>query len=426
MGFLWGYQLASTHLLTAAPGAIVLRGNDDCSGSGAKLLHIWSEPVTLVVVPKSASLSAGVNPFRYSDPIPVEDLVDREVERQEMIDLAWSANNARMVAPRRYGKTSLLKATLAKAGDEGWTTVYVDFFGVLDLADIASRIETAYSEQLTGRLRQWFTSLRRTLRPVARLGGGPVSLEVSTAAGPGDPLTERLNLPLRLYERDGRRVLVAFDEFQDVLAATNADAVIRSQIQHHGDAASYIFAGSQVGMMEELFADKRRAFYAQARPVALPPLSPLDLGEFIAGRFAATGKDVGAGLGPLLDTAAGHPQRAMLLAHELWAVTSPGTAADEECWAAALNAALAASREEAKTIWSHLSTGERQVLTAVAENQAGLYSTASRAPRGGSRLRAAESLVAASEITADTNTRTGYRVVDPLLAEWLRNGRPVQ
>jgi hypothetical protein len=44
----------------------------------------------------------------------------------------------------------------------------------------------------------------------------------------------------------------------------------------------------------------------------------------------------------------------VLLAHELWAVTPPGAAADEECWAAALNAALAASREEAKTIWSHL------------------------------------------------------------------------
>ncbi|MDE3202708.1 MAG: hypothetical protein KGQ66_00630 [Acidobacteriota bacterium] len=367
-----------------------------------------------------------MNPFRYSDPIPVEDLVDREVERQEMIDLAWSANNARLAAPRRYGKTSLLKATLAKAADEGWTTVYVDFFGVLDLTDIASRIETAYSEQLTGRLRQWFTSLRRTLRPVARVGGGPVSLEVSTSAGPGDPLTERLNLPLRLHERDGRRVLVAFDEFQDVLTAANADAIIRSQIQHHGTAASYIFAGSQVGMMEELFADKRRAFYAQARPVALPPLSALDLGEFIAGRFTATGKDVGVGLGPLLDTAAGHPQRAMLLAHELWTVTPSGSAADEEAWVSALAVALAATREEAKTIWTHLSGAERQVLTAVAENRAGLYSTASGSSRGGSRQRAAQSLVAASEITLDPNTRTGYRVVDPLLAEWLRLGRPTQ
>ncbi len=64
------------------------------------------------------------------------------------------------------------------------------------------------------------------------------------------PLVDRLALPRRLYARDGTRTLVVFDEFQDVLAvADRADAVIRSEIQHHGDAASYIFAGSHVGMM---------------------------------------------------------------------------------------------------------------------------------------------------------------------------------
>lgn len=48
--------------------------------------------------------------------------------------------------------------------------------------------------------------------------------------------------------------MVVFDEFQGVLSAqANADEVIRSEIQHHDDAASYIFAGSEVGMMDTLF-----------------------------------------------------------------------------------------------------------------------------------------------------------------------------
>ena len=372
-------------------------------------------------------VGAGVNPFRYSGPVPVADLVDRDAERQAIIDLAWSGNNARLAAPRRYGKTSLLRAVLARADADGWTCVYVDFFGVLQLADIAQRIETAYSEQLTGRLSQWFAGLRRTLHPVARLGGGPVpaSLEV-TGAADGDPLVERLNLPRRLHERDGRRVLVAFDEFQDVLAAGNTDAVIRSQIQHHSDAASYIFAGSHVGMMEQLFADKRRAFYAQAKPIALPPLDPLDLGEFITDRFATTNKDIGAALGPLLDTAAGHPQRAMLLAHTVWEATPIDQTADEQRWAAALTQVLTDTVEEAKTIWTRLSATERQVLTSIAEDQGGLYSKASRNPRGGSTTAALQSLVAESEVVSDHTSRTGYRVVDPLLAEWLRAGRPSQ
>ncbi len=371
---------------------------------------------------------AGINPFRYSGPIPVADLVDRQGERQAIIDLAWSGNNARLAAPRRYGKTSLLRATLARADAEGWACVYVDFFGVLSLADIAQRIEAAYGEQLTGRINQWFTSVRRTLNPVARVGGGPVpaSLEVSATLSADDPLVERLNLPRRLYDKDGRRVLVAFDEFQDVLAAGPADAVIRSQIQHHGDAASYIFAGSHVGMMEQLFADKRRAFYTQAKSIALPPLDPVDLGEFIADRFAATGRDIGAALGSLLDTATGHPQRAMLLAHTVWELTPAGEAADEERWTAALAQVLAEGVDEAKTIWTRLKATERQVLTSIAEDRGGLYSKASRNPRGGSTTGAIETLVADGEVVRDRARLTGYRVVDPLLAEWLRAGRPSQ
>ena len=299
---------------------------------------------------------------------------------------------------------------------------------MLHLADIAQRIETAYADQLTGRLSQWFTGVRRTFHPVARLGGGPVpaSIQVGGAKTDGDPLLERLNLPQRLHDRDGQRVLVAFDEFQDVLAAGNADAIIRSQIQHHSDAASYIFAGSHVGMMEQLFADKRRAFYAQAKPIPLPPLDPLDLGEFITERFAATGKDITGALGALLDTAAGHPQRAMLLAHTLWEVTPMGDTADEERWTEALGRVLADAVDEAKTIWTRLSATERQVLTSIAEDQGGLYSKASRNPRGGSTTGALESLVAESEVVRDETRRTGYRVVDPLLAEWLRAGRPSQ
>ena len=101
------------------------------------------------------------------------------------------------------------------------------------------------------------------------------------------------------------------------------DAVIRSEIQHHGDAASYVFAGSHVGMMRELFADRRRAFYGQAAPVQLAPLPPNEVAESIAARFAATGRDPGSALGPLLALAQGHPQRTMLFAHALWEARLP-------------------------------------------------------------------------------------------------------
>jgi hypothetical protein len=369
------------------------------------------------------------NPFRYSLPVPVADLVDREDEAELLLGRASEGNNSRLVAPRRFGKTSLLRRTLHDAGRRGWAAVYVDFFGVLTLDDIAQRIERAYAEQLSGRLATWFSGVRRMLRPTLRAGGGPVpgAVEVTVDAHAEPPLLERLALPRRLHERHGQRTLVVFDEFQDVLAAQErADAVIRSEIQHHGDAASYVFAGSHLGMMRELFADRRRAFYGQAAPVALPPLPPDDVAEYISARFARTGRDVGEALDPLLDLAGGHPQRTMLLAHAVWEATPPGAAATEATWAAAEDRVARDTRDELRAVWTSLPASQRRVLAAIADNTRGLYAAERRhgGSRGGAVRGATRALEDRGEIVPDRAGATGYRVVDPLLARWVRAGRP--
>jgi hypothetical protein len=369
-----------------------------------------------------------MNPFPYSRPVSVEDLLDRDGEAEALLRNAEGGSDSRMVAPRRYGKTSLLGRLLHDAAKLDWAPVYVDFFGVLTLADVAERIEMAYAEQLEGGLRAWFAGIRGTLRPTLTAGGGPVpaSVGVSLAAQAEPPLLDRLALPRRLHERDGRRVLVVFDEFQDVLGAQDrADAVIRSEIQHHGDAASYVFAGSHVGMMRELFADKRRAFYGQAAPVALPPLSPDDVADYVQRRFARSGREVGVALDLLLARAGGHPQRTMLLAHHLWDVTAPGETATEETWAKAYEHAMADVQDELRAVWSGLAVGQRRVLVAIAENADALYAAARShgGSRGGAVSAAVQVLADAGEVADDPGTRTGYRVVDPLLAAWLIDGR---
>jgi hypothetical protein len=57
----------------------------------------------------------------------------------------------------------LLRGALAEAKRQGFSSVYVDFFGVLDLADIAARIESAYGQALSGPLARCIRGLRRTL-----------------------------------------------------------------------------------------------------------------------------------------------------------------------------------------------------------------------------------------------------------------------
>jgi uncharacterized protein len=356
-------------------------------------------------------------------------LIDREREVEQILELADGAHNSRLVAPRRYGKSSLLRAAQAKAEAVGMVPVYVNFFGVVTAGDIADRIEIAYAEQLSGTLARWFDGVRATLR----LGGGalPAAVEVSADARERQPLLERLALPRRLFEKHGRRCLVAFDEFQDVLTADDRiDAVIRSEIERHGDAASYVFAGSHVGMMRELFTDKRRAFYAQARQVGLPSLAPSDVADFVDARFQATGKQVGDALVPLVELAAGHPQRSMLLAHFLWEETATRGEASGATWGRTLARVIdLEAAEELRAGWAGLGRSERRALLAIATGRAPYARSTQRdigGSRGGSMEHAIRSLIDVGELIEDSTASSGYRVVDPLLAYWIRAGRHTQ
>lgn len=364
-----------------------------------------------------------MNPFRFSAPVAPEEVIDREDEVTQMVATAESANNTRLLAPREYGKTSLLGKVLVTSRDQGWATVYVDFFGVLTLGDIARRIEASYADQLSGDLARWFAGVRRRL-PRLRLGGGPLpaSAEVELDPQAEDPLIKRLAMPRQILEKKAVRTLVVFDEFQAVLRARpDADKVIRSEIQHHNEAASYIFAGSEVGMMQELFASRDRAFYRQAKLIDLSPLEPDVLGDYVSSRFERTGRSIGAdALSALLERSRGHPRAAMLLAHGLWERTTHGGEAGLEAFDAAERDALAQASIDLRGLWVGLSRTEQGLVTALARGEAPFSRSRSDGGNRGEGARdALDSLISKGEVLPPAGSR-GCELVDPFFAELLR------
>lgn len=365
------------------------------------------------------------SPFIYEEPVAPGDLIDRRTELATLADRLRDARNSRLEGPRRFGKTSLIRAALAAAEDDGAIPIEVNFLGCVTGADVAERIERAYSAQLDGSLRRWFTGLVRTLRPTvsAAPAGVGVSAQVEVAT-PG--LLDRLALPRRVQDRTGRPCAIAFDEFQEVLRVNEAlPGVFRSELEGQGQAAGYIFSGSHPGLMRQLFSNRRHAFFAQAAPVAVGPLPADELGEHIAGRFAASHRDVGDALGPLLDTAEGHPQRAMLLAHHLFERTRPRGTVDVEIWQDALADARRESRGEIQVLWESCTPLERRVLKVIAARTVPL--TGQEAARrfalakSGSTQVAVRRLAADGHLIEDPQARSGWRIVDPLLGLWLRD-----
>jgi hypothetical protein len=364
-----------------------------------------------------------VNPFVYSRPVAPEDVIDRDDEVRQLLRSAVGGHYVRLYAPRKYGKTSLLKRALHDGErSEGLIPVLVDLYRVSSVADVTVRLERAYAKQLKGELRSRIDAFLQRTGVGLSLGALGISarLQVEPTADPLPALHALLELPLRLESSGGYRALIAFDEFQDVGRIDGLDGLLRSHIQHHGEVASYVFAGSEPALMRLLFETKERPLYGSAVPMRLGRLADEDIAGYVAERFEQTHRRVGEALGPLLHAAQGHPQRAMLLAHRLWEEVGEGAEGTLDDWDTAYAAALREVEPEFDAQWRGLDVSQQKTLRALLLGDGSPYrSSALRRLELTKDVvrRALPRLAATAEI--EERDEGGYSLVDPLFAEWV-------
>jgi hypothetical protein len=364
-----------------------------------------------------------LNPFVYSRPVAPDDVIDRDREIAELLGYAAGGHFVRLFAPRKYGKTSLLRRALRDAERrEGMVPILVDLYGVLSLADVTVRIERAYAHQLKGPLRSRIDSfLQRTGLGLSLTAVGiGVRLQVDPKVDALPALHALLDLPLRLAESGERRALVVFDEFQDVARVEAMDALLRSHIQLQGEVASYVFAGSEPGLMRRLFEESERPLYGQAVPMRLGRLDDADIAAYVSDRFRGTERNAGEGLGPLLTTAQGHPQRAMLLAHRLWEEVERGEDATGDEWQRALDRALVELSPEFEARWQRMSTPEQKTIRSLLEGRGSVYRTDVLARLGLSKSSAQSALQTLAGRAEVEPAGRAHTLVDPLFGLWVQ------
>jgi hypothetical protein len=351
-------------------------------------------------------------------------LIDR---RQELATLARRAADrvsVQLVAPRRFGKTSLLLAHAGRLRDTGWRTAHVDLSRVADLTDVARRVAAGYAHldspwvrsHLSGLLARLGISLS-ALGPAVTVGPRPAGWQGETAEA---VVMRLLDLPKDLWERDEIPTLVVFDEFQDLLVARNdLDGLLRSRIQYHGDAAAYVYAGSEPSMLREIFDTRERPLFGQADPQALGPLPVEEVLDELVRRFSEERLEPGEALGELVVFAGGHPQRTMRLAYLLAEALTEGREGTPQTAAMVIDRAIALTAAGHEAVWQASGATERAVLAAIADGVAPT-SPALAAQHGVART----TLGAAADRLANhghlVRAARGSRLVDPLLAEWIR------
>ncbi len=327
-----------------------------------------------------------------------------------------------LIAPRRYGKTSLVRHTLHGLEQAGVaTSVQVDLFGVDSFSDFAVRIDKALVAA-RGRLRRTIDSVAAGL--AVRLGVVSIELRRPARDSP-DPIASCHGLLEVLTAAAEREPLVlAIDEFSDVVRVDGLDAMLRTHLQHHYENMGLVFAGSKPSMMRELFSSRQRPFFSQADIVELGPLDQVAVTDIIHAGFSSTAKQAGPVAVRAYALGRGHPQRTMQLADAAWRRTPDGSEADEAIWAAALGSVQAALDNSFTAFYEELPATQGTVMRSVA--------------RTGSAFSASEARfhdLSNSSISAARNNlvRDGHlgslqgnkvAITDPLFEDWLRRAFP--
>ena len=318
-----------------------------------------------------------VNPFTYGKIVSGDDFADREKETKQLFEDLKSNQNILLYSPRRYGKTSLIFRILNLLKKDDILTSYVDVYGCLTVPDLMDKIiqETVVPAQRTlQRIGDFLREQISDLRPEVTLNrDGSVSVSFKKevqAQGTEKVLSEILDAPQKLAETKKKRLVIAFDEFQEITAmdGLRLEKSMRSSFQRQKDV-TYLFAGSKQHVMAEIFGQERRPFYKFAKPFPLEKIPVKEFSAFILRKFNATDVSISpAIIDSILEFTGGHPYLTQQLCHELWSIGSEQKEVHEEDISKALNTILSQHGDYFSRIWDSLPSSQKKLITAIAQD----------------------------------------------------------
>ncbi len=237
-----------------------------------------------------------MNPF-YLKALPHQaPFCDRVKEIKYLVGLAESKNDVVLHAPRRFGKTSLVRRVQELLAKKGAVAIYVNFFGIGSVNEVAMILAAAVFKMTYGRTPLWKKATRFLLshRPVMRPtpdGTVEITAELATQETGMKLLAEVLGELQDFIASTDKLINIVFDEFQEIVTlpdATAIEGIMRTHIESY--QASHFFVGSRRRILLEMFAEKQRPFFQSAQIYPLGPLPENDLLKFVVTWFNESGR----------------------------------------------------------------------------------------------------------------------------------------
>jgi uncharacterized protein len=265
---------------------------------------------------------------------------DREDELASLKRNLEGGNSTTLVALRRMGKTALIRHFFYHLG-AGYTKIYLDILPTESLGDLLNQFTSSIAESIpeTSKPGKKIWNFIRSLRPTVTydaLQGTPVFSINATQ----DQSRQSIQDLLQLLENQPLPTVIAIDEFQQILhyPEEHTDAWLRSVIQKLTNV-TFVFAGSQQHLMQDLFANPRRPFFRSTQFLKIDKLPHEAYQTFIIQKFTEHKKVIMPELvDAMLLWADHHTYYVQLLCNRTF--LAAGKKIDSACWKGEANRIL--------------------------------------------------------------------------------------
>ncbi|MFA6335315.1 MAG: ATP-binding protein [Bacteroidales bacterium] len=271
------------------------------------------------------------SPFQYGKLAMGSTFVNRVNEKRELKGNLYSGINTMLISPRRWGKSSLVKEAMTELLNEhsDVKVCYIDAFTIRSEEEFYQVFAKEVVKSTSKNWESWISTAKeylKALSPRISIGSDPINdfsigFELHNMNGNEFDL---LNLPQKIAENKGVKIIVCIDEFQNLAGLKGYDDLehkMRSVWQKH-NKVSYCLYGSKRHMMIDIFNSSSKPFYRFGQIMFLPKIAENEWVRFIVDSFEHTGKQISEKLATeLVQKVNLHSWYVQQLAHFTWNLT---------------------------------------------------------------------------------------------------------
>lgn len=368
------------------------------------------------------------NPFNYGQTVEKTSFFDRIKEQNALKSDFLNGQNVIVMAPRRYGKSSLIKKVIADL-DPKVLAIYVDLFLVNSTERFVDALGRNFAEATKTPFEQFGAFFKKwvpRLKPKVTFEGDSLpTVSFDWDKGAIEKQEDLSHLISAIYEytqKNRIRAVVVLDEFQEIVEWGDLSLLkeLRALIQSH-ETISYCFAGSKRHLMSNIFIDGNSPFFNFGKMFSLGPISRGEFHKFLSNSLRVLNiNKVEELIDRILDFTGCHPHYTQMLGYNLWQYYAQTGNAD---FTSIVTEILKLQQDAYISFWDSLTTRQQNFLLCLAKGETGPVTQAAVIHKW--RLGSAATITKVAKKLEEhgfieRRSKIGTAISDPFFADWIR------